>query len=280
MSDKVVSIEEAVLEIPDGASVAIGGAALRRKPMALVRALIAAGKRDITIWTWVGSLDIELLVAAGAVRSINCAYVGLGPLGLAPASREAFAAGTVEFVDWSESSLVGAFRAASQGLPFSVSRALVGTSLAAGLGVEIASPFGGPSVHALPAARADFALLHAQAADPAGNVSRPRPNLTDDIDAVIAGCATRTIVSIERLVTRDATRDHRDDTVIPGHLVSAVCLAERGAHPTGCDGCYDPDIEHLRGYMTAAKDADLRDAYLREHVTSLSSYLARVGSGQ
>jgi glutaconate CoA-transferase subunit A len=273
-----MSIEDAVAGIPDGASVAIGGATLRRKPMALVRALIAAGRRDLTVWTWIGSLDVDLLIAAGAVRCVNSAYLGLGPLGLAPVSRQAFAAGTVEFVDWSESSLVGAFRAGSQGLPFSISRALVGSSLAEGLGVEVPSPFGGPPVHALPAARADFALIHAQLADAAGNVGRPGPNLTDDVDHVIAASADRVIVTVERLVSREETRDRRDETVIPGHLVSAVCLAEQGAHPTGCDGFYNPDIEHLRGYLAAAMDPERLGVYLREHAVPLSRYLELVGS--
>ena len=269
MTEKVMSIEQAIGRIGDGASIGLGGAALRRKPMALVRSIIAAGVRDLTLWTWIGGMDVDLLIAAGSVRRVNSAYIGLGPLGLAPVSREAFADGSVEFVDWSESSLVGSFRAASQGLPFSISRALTGTSLVESLGVELKSPFGGPSVTALPAASIDVALIHAQAADAAGNVTRPGRNVSDDIDHVIAAAAPQVIVSVERLATRDETRDSRDQTVIPGHLVSAVCVAPQGAHPTGCDGYYDPDIEHVRRYLAAAKDPDERSEYVREYAASL-----------
>ena len=52
------------------------GTVLDRKPMELTRALISAGRRDLDAVTFAGSLEIELLVAAGSVRSVAAAYVG------------------------------------------------------------------------------------------------------------------------------------------------------------------------------------------------------------
>jgi glutaconate CoA-transferase subunit A len=266
INSKVVSLEEAVRQIPHGASVGIGGATLRRKPMALVRALASSGVRDLTLWTWIGSLDVDLLVAAGAVRAVNSAYVGFGALGLAPAARRAFVAGDVGFVDWSESSLVASLRAGSQRLPFAITRALAGTSLADELGAELVSPFDGQKVHAVPAAQVDVALLHAQSADSVGNMRRAQPSLSDDIDHVIAASADTVIVTVEQLTGREETRRHRQETQIPGHLVTSVSLAKGGAHPTGCDGHYDPDVKHLREYLAAAKDEAGLSSYLDRFV--------------
>jgi glutaconate CoA-transferase subunit A len=275
---KILSIEEAIARIPSGSSVAIGGATLRRKPMALVRALAASEAADLTIWTWIGSLDVDLLIACGTVREVNSAYVGFGALGLAPTARRASDSGDVAFRDWSESSLVASFRAGGQRLPFTITRALTGTSIADEIGREIRSPFDDTVAHAVPAAHVDVALLHAQAADPSGNVSRRQPKLSDDVDHVIAAAARSVIVSVEQLQSDDATREHRDETVIPGHLVSAACLAENGAHPTGCDGFYDPDLPHLRSYVEASKDPAGLDAYLDKYVRSVphALYLQRV----
>ena len=111
MRSKLTTIEEAIALCAPGCSVALGGATMRRKPMALVRALAGSDARDLTLWTWIGSTDVDLLIGAGRVRAVNSAYVGFGAFGLAQTSRRAFADGAVEFRDWSESSLVASFRA-------------------------------------------------------------------------------------------------------------------------------------------------------------------------
>jgi len=245
MRSKLTSAERAVALCEPGCSVALGGATLRRKPMALVRALAASATRELALWTWIGSTDVDLLIAAGKVRSVDSAYVGFGAFGLAPAARRAFADGSVEFRDWSESSLVAALRAGAAGLPLAPTRALLGTSLAAGLAEELDSPFGGGPLLAVPAARPDLALVHAQSADELGNVRRRRPNLSDDVDHLIVAAARRVVVSVEQIEPTETILANRDETVIPGNYVDAVVHAPGGAAPTGCDGYYDPDVEAL-----------------------------------
>jgi glutaconate CoA-transferase, subunit A len=266
MRNKLQSIEEALEACESGSSVALGGATMRRKPMALVRALAARDLEDLELWTWIGSLDVDLLIGAGRVRSVNSAYVGFGAFGLAPTSRRAYQDGSVEFRDWSESSLAASFRAGSSGLPVALTRALLGTSLADGLAEEVKLPFGAGRVMAVPAARPDVALIHAQSADALGNVRRARPNRTDDIDHLIAACSRHVIVSVEEIIGHDDVLADRDATIIPGHHVSAVVLAPGGAHPTGCDGYYDPDLGHLSEYAQASRSAAEMRAYIERYV--------------
>ena len=78
MQSKLTSMPEALAAVQPGAAVALGGATLRRKPMALVRELVAQRPSDLDLWTWIGSLDVDMLVGAGAVRSVNSAYIGFG----------------------------------------------------------------------------------------------------------------------------------------------------------------------------------------------------------
>lgn len=263
MRGKLVSIEEAVGLCRSGCSLALGGATMRRKPMALVRALVSQQVSDLELWTWIGSTDVDLLIGAGRVRRVNSAYVGFGALGLAPTSRRAFADGSVEFRDWSESSLVASFRAGAAGLPVAITRALLGTSLAGEVGQEVALPFADVPLLAVPAARPDVAFIHAQSADQLGNVRRRRPNRTDDIDHLIAACARTVVVSVEQIEDSDEIVRNRDETLIPGNYVSAVVHAPDGAHPTGCDGFYDPDLEHLGEYAQISRTA----AGVREYIT-------------
>ncbi len=255
MRPKVMSVADAIGLCEPGDSIALGGATMRRKPMGLVRALAGAAVGDLDLWTWIGSADVDLLIGAGKVRSVNSAYVGFGAFGLAQTSRRAFADGSVEFRDWSESALAEAFRAGSAGLPVALTKALLGTSLVAGLAREVDLPFTDERLAAIPAARPDVALIHAQSADELGNVRRRRPNRTDDIDHLIATSARRLIVSVEEIVPREEVLEDRDATIIPGTYVDAVVHLPGGAHPTGCDGWYDPDLEHLAVYAEASRSA-------------------------
>lgn len=258
MRPKLVEIEEAIGLVEPGSAVALGGATMRRKPMALVRALAASDATDLELWTWIGSTDVDLLIGAGKVRAVNSAYVGFGAFGLAQTSRRAFADGSVEFRDWSESSLVASFKAGATGLPVALTRALAGTSLADELGAErVDLPFGGEGLLAVPAARPDVALIHAQSADELGNVRRRRPNRSDDIDHVIVASARRVVVSVEEIESTETILANRDETLIPGHYVSAVVHAPGGALPTGCDGFYDPDLEQLAAFAAASKEGAL-----------------------
>jgi glutaconate CoA-transferase subunit A len=268
--DKLTTIDQAVAEIPSGSSIGLGGATMRRKPMALVRALASTEAAELDLWTWLGSTDADLLVACGKVRSINSAYVGFGAFGLAQTSRRAFVDGSVEFGDWSESSLVAAFRAGATGMPFAVTRALLGTGMGEEIAKDLEAPFGGPPVQAVPAARPDFALIHAQSADRYGNVRRRQPNNSDDIDHVIAASAGKVIVSVEEVDDHETILANRDETLIPGHYIHAVVHAPRGAFPTGCDGYYHPDLDHMKTYAEASKTADGVEQYIDRYVRGVS----------
>src|SRR5436309_207226 len=104
MRDKVMKLSDAAALIPSGAVLGLGGLMLRRHPMALIREIIRQGKRELTLQTWVGGIDVDLLVGAGCVKRIEAAYEGLGPLGSAPNVRRAAEAGAVIIEDFSETS--------------------------------------------------------------------------------------------------------------------------------------------------------------------------------
>ena len=53
--DKRMSIDEVVAELRDGMTIGIGGWGPRRKPMALVRAILRSDLTDLTIVSWGGA---------------------------------------------------------------------------------------------------------------------------------------------------------------------------------------------------------------------------------
>ena len=140
--------DDAVALVPDGATVGFSGAILRGKPVAAAVALARAGRRDLDLVTFTGSLEVEVLLAAGALRSVTSSYVGLGPHGAARGFAAAVADGTVEDRELSEWMLVGGLRAATMGAPFLATRAGLGSELVEARGLRtVTDPYTGEGVY-------------------------------------------------------------------------------------------------------------------------------------
>jgi glutaconate CoA-transferase subunit A len=273
--DKTMSLSEAAQLIPSGCTLGLGGLMLRRHPMALIRELARHGRDGLVLQTWVGGIDVDLLVGAGCARRVEAAYEGLGPLGTAPNVRRAAEHGELEIEDFSETTMIGRFRAAAFGLPFMPTRALKGTDMAGQPHVrEVTDPFTGERLHALAPARPDVAIFHGYWADAEGNVQAPPGRNLDDIDTTIAKAADRVIVTVEKLVShRDVVR-RPTLTYLPHHWVDAVVEVPFGAHPGNCDTLYEPDFPALETYLEAARSADGFDAWLDRHVREPSDHAA------
>ena len=96
MAPQSLDLSTAAGLVPDGASVGITG----MSPMALVRALIRRGARDLhLVGVPTGGLAADLLIGAGCVRSIECSGVQLGEHGFAPHFSRAVCAGTIAVRD-------------------------------------------------------------------------------------------------------------------------------------------------------------------------------------
>src|SRR5205823_14519322 len=120
---KVLTPEEAVSElIPDRCpSLWVGGMHMHNVPMALVRECIRQGKRFHTLYAGPSySLPAELLIGAGLVERVVCAYIGFEHLGLAPVFRRVVESGAqeLEIVDVEAGSLTMALQAGAWGQPF------------------------------------------------------------------------------------------------------------------------------------------------------------------
>jgi len=276
--DKRVSLAEAVALVRDDAIVALGGGLSARLPMALVRELIRQGRRGLHLVGSAHSIDVDMLVAVGAVRRCEESYVGFEQdLGLAPAYRRAAEEGSIEVAESCCVSMLAQLRAAEMGLPFLPVRGVRGSDIAA-LHPEYATitcPFTGEVLIAVPALRPDVALLHAPSGDRYGNLHLEQPYVLDERFASASRVVIATVdelVSTEEVVASGVT--------IPAHLVTAVVLAPFGAHPTSCYPRYAYDHGHLREYVSAAQSGpDDFEKFLATYVCgSEESYLTAVGA--
>jgi glutaconate CoA-transferase subunit A len=214
--------------VPDGSWVALGGAGLSRKPMGLLRALVAAGVRDLRVVAFLGSVDVELLLAAGAVAELHTAGVALDGAGLAPRYRRARQEGSPTVVEWSEGTLLAAVEATARGvghLPCTTSPRSAVVARNPWLKV-VADPFTGAEVTVAGALPIDVALLHVPAADPEGNLV-----VAGDlgIDGELARAAGTVVVSCAR--RREA---RAADAAVSRVWVDALVHLPSGAWPTAC----------------------------------------------
>src|SRR5881227_1384143 len=122
MTDKRLTADEAVADIEDGMTVGIGGWASRRKPMALVKALLRSNLKDLTIVSY-GGPDVGMLCASGKARKIVYGFVSMDSIPLEPHFRIARQTGSVEAVELDEGMFQWGLYAAALRLPFLPTRA-------------------------------------------------------------------------------------------------------------------------------------------------------------
>jgi len=238
--DKVVgSAAEAVADVPDGASVAVGGFGLCGVPMALIEALLAQGATGLHVISnncGVDGWGLGVLLEAGRIARMTSSYVG--------ENREferRFLSGELELELTPQGSLAERLRAGGSGIPAFYTRAGVGTQVAEGGlprrydgagGVAVASPpkevraFGGVE-HVLEEAIAtDFSLVHALRGDRHGNLVFHRAARNFSPLAAMAGRVC--VAQVEELVDPGAIDP--DAVHLPGiyvHRVVHVPGAER-----------------------------------------------------
>ncbi|MET7525750.1 CoA-transferase, partial [Streptomyces sp900116325] len=88
MTDKTMTADEVVSRLSSGMTIGIGGWGSRRKPMALVRALLRSRITDLTVVSY-GGPDVGLLAAAGRIRKLVAAFATLDSIPLEPHFRAA-----------------------------------------------------------------------------------------------------------------------------------------------------------------------------------------------
>lgn len=255
MLDKCMTMEEVVGQLSDGMTIGIGGWGPRRKPMAMVRAILRSDLKDLTIVAY-GGADVGMLCAAGKVRKLVFAFVSLDAIPLEPWFRKAREAGQIEVLELDEGMFQWGLKAAAFGLPFLPTRVGLGTDLAE-LGdlKTVQSPYAdAETLVAMPALKLDVALIHANRSDWRGNVHLFGADTY--YDEWFAKAATKTYVSCEELV--DRIEDHYPDdaqlNVFERCFVSGVVHLPCGAHPSSMPPAYGWDMKAFKAYADTARE--------------------------
>ncbi|MFG2497577.1 CoA transferase subunit A [Streptomyces sp. NPDC048441] len=258
MTDKTMTPDEIVGRLHSGMTLGIGGWGSRRKPMALVRALLRSEITDLTVVAY-GGPDVGLLAAAGKIRKLVTAFVTLDSIPLEPHFRAARERGAFDLVELDEAMFMQGLTAGAQRLPFLPIRAGLGSDV---LRVNpqlrtVTSPYeDGEELVAVPALRMDAALVHLNRADRLGNAQYLGPD--PYFDDLFCEAADSAYVSCEQIVESSELTEHAapQTMLVSRHAVTGVAQTPKGAHFTSCVPDYGRDEPFQKAYATAAGDPD------------------------
>ena len=260
--DKQMTIDEVVASLEDGMTIGIGGWGPRRKPMALVRAILRSDLKDLTIVSW-GGADVGLLARAGKIRRLVYAFVSLDSIPLEPNFQRARQNATIpEVVERDEGMFQTGLKAAAERLPFLPMRAGLGSDVLVNNPwiKTVTSPYddgaGLEELVAVPALKLDVALVHLNRADVHGNATYLGPD--PYFDDRFAMAADRTYLSVEQIVdTAGLTVDTPVQRVLLNRMmVTGVVETPNGAHFTNCVPDYERDERFQKAYAAAAGGSD------------------------
>lgn len=216
MIDKVVEdIAEALSDLPDGATVMIGGFGRAGQPVDLIDALIEQGATGLTIVNnnaGNGDVGLARLIQLGRVEKIMCSFPRQSD---SWHFDEKYRAGEIELELVPQGNLAERIRAAGAGIGAFFTPTGVGTQIADGKESRVID--GKEYILEYPI-KADFALIQAFRGDRLGNLVYRET--ARNFGPIMAAAATTTIVQVDEVVETGALDP--ETIVTPGIFVDRV----------------------------------------------------------
>jgi glutaconate CoA-transferase subunit A len=255
MRDKRTTLDDAVAGLRDGMTIGIGGWGSRRKPMALVEAILRTPVRDLTLVSF-GGPDVGMLCAAGKLREVVFGFVSLDSIAYDPYFARARQDGAIAVRELDEGMVVAGLRAAAQRLPFLPIRAGLGSDVLTYYPElrTVRSPYDdGEELVAMPALPLDVAFVHLNRADPHGNAAYLGPD--PYFDDLFCLAAKHRVLSAEQVVpTAELVAAAPPQALLLNRMmVDAVVEAPGGAGFTSCIPDYGRNESAQREYAAGAK---------------------------
>jgi glutaconate CoA-transferase, subunit A len=262
---ELVTLREAVAElVRDGDTVALEGFT-HLIPHAAGHEVIRQSRRDLTLVRMTPDVVYDQLIGAGCARKLVFSWGGNPGVGSLHRLRDAVEHGwpaPLELEEHSHAGMAAAYAAGAANLPFGVLRGYEGTDLAERTRVAwIDCPFTGERLAAVPAIRPDVGIVHAQQADPSGNVQLWG---IAGVQKEVVLASVRAIVTVEEIV--DELEPRPGAVVLPAWVIDAVAVASGGARPSYAHGYYDRDNEFYVEWDAISRDRERFLAWIREHV--------------
>ena len=192
--DKTVATPaEAVADVPDGASLAVGGFGLSGNPVQLIEALLEQGATDLSVVSnncGVDGWGLGILLGARRLRKMTSSYVGENK----EFARQ-YLEGELEVELVPQGTLAEKLRAGGAGIPGFYTKTGVGTVIAEG---KDHKDFDGETYILERGIVADLAIVKGWKADESGNVIFRKT--ARNFNVPVATCGRVCVVEVEEIV--------------------------------------------------------------------------------
>jgi len=235
-------------------------------PFAAAHEVIRQQRQDLTLVRMTPDLIYDQLIGAGCAAKLIFSWGGNPGVGSLHRLRDAVEHGwprPLSLEEYSHAGLANAYDAGAARLPFAAFRGSPGDLARVNSNYrQVVCPFTGEALTAVPAMRADVAIIHAQRADRSGNV------LLEGIvgvqkEAVLA--AKRSIVTVEEVVdTFDGSPPNA--CILPRWAVGAIAVVPGGAFPSYAYGYYPRNNAFYLAWDAIARDRATFLGWIDEHV--------------
>ena len=265
---QIVTLPEAIAKIVrDGDTVALEGFT-HLIPGAAGQEIIRQGRRDLTLVRMTPDIVYDQMIGMGCARRLVFSWGGNPGVGSLHRFRDAVENGwpcPLELEEHSHAGMANRYAAGASGLPFAVLRGYVGSDLVAHTDTikEVTCPFSGEVLSAVSALELDVAVIHAQQADPAGNVQL-WGIVGVQKEAVL--CAKRALVTVEEVV--ETLEPRPGAVVLPHWTIDYVAEVPNGAHPSYAHGYTERDNDFYVAWDEISRDRETFLRWMEDHVLS------------
>jgi glutaconate CoA-transferase subunit A len=265
---EILSLTEAISRlVHDGDTVALEGFT-HLIPFAAGHEIIRQQRRGLTLVRMTPDVIYDQMIGMGTAQRLVFSWGGNPGVGSLHRFRDAVSTGwpvPLGLEEHSHAGMANRYVAGASGLPFAILRGYSGTDLRTQTDniATVTCPFTGEVLTAVPALNPDVSIVHAQRADPDGNVQMWGITGVQK-EAVLA--ASRSLVTVEELV--EQLEPVPGQVVLPEWAVSAVAVVPRGAHPSYAHGYYDRDNQWYVDWDPIARDRERFTAWMEANVMS------------
>lgn len=278
MDSKLMSLEDAISTfIQNGDLIGIGGLSFWRKPISACREIIRQSKKNLSICTFVGGIDVDMLIAGECISEVRASFVGMEVFGMAPHYRNAIEQGAIKVREESEASIALGLKCSYLKVPFMPLKGIIGTDFPKVRDdiKQFEDPLGsGIQLMALPKIDLDVAIVHVNYADKYGNANIEGAVWLDDD---MAKTAKNSIIICEKIVETEEIIKLPRRAQIPMQSVKAVVEVTFGAHPTSCFPTYTFDPLHIQVYAKM-NFAEYKKKYIS--IQDQKEYIEAVGGSE
>ena len=274
--DKRMTARDAIARFVNDGDSFVFANCLYSMPLALTHELIRQRKKNLMVFQQGGIEEIDQLLGARVINRLVLAYnYRSGGRRIVTPLDRAMKEKRIAIEEMTNHTLLSTMKAGAMGYPFIPVLPGIRTTdvvqkqgfLGNQLFGETTDPFSEKKTLVVKGYNPDFALMHVQRADKAGN-GQLWGSMINSKWAALA--SNKVILSAEEIVDTEVIMSAPHLTIVPSYKVCAVVECPWGAHPSELAGHYDNDMLFRAIFFGSTGAKESMDAWMDEWIFGMT----------